>query len=102
MRFLGYVAEPPSELERVEPHLAAGEDHLAARGFEQARQNTRRRCLAGPVRPEITDNFSGMDDKADVVHDRMSIESFHQTSGFKHLVSTEGLRPLDSPTRSLA
>src|SRR5687768_17233798 len=102
MRFLGHVTEPPAKLNGVEPDFAAVEEDLAARRFEQARQDASRGCLTGSVRPEITDNFSGMDGKADVVDDRVSIESFHQASCFEHLVLTEGLCPSDSPTRSLA
>lgn len=37
-----------------------------------------------PFAGVATDNFSGMEGKADVVDDRVSIELFHQASSFEH------------------
>ena len=75
MWFLRHVSKAPSKFERVQPDFAAVKEDGAARWLEQARQDASRGCLTGSVRPEITDNFSGMDGKADVVDDRVFIES---------------------------
>ena len=65
MRLLRNISEASSELNRVEPGLAAVEEapHLMV-DFEQARQDTRRGGLPGSVPSEIADDLSSIDGKA--------------------------------------
>ena len=84
MRFLRHVSEAPPELDRIEPGLAAVEEHRPARGLEQTRSACGSWSSCRPVRPEIADDFACMHRKAHVIDDRVSIESFHQASCFEH------------------
>src|SRR5580698_11280778 len=84
VRLFGNVTHLPLEGDEILADIAAVEQDLAFGGFDQPSEDFYGGAFARAVRSEISEDFPGTDDKADLVDGRNAIVPFDQVTHFKH------------------
>ena len=82
-------AEPGSFVHRIIRHIGSGENDAAAVWPNESDDHVKAGRLAGAIRPEQSDDFTGAHIDSIAVHDRAAAVNFHELLGDENLFCSD-------------